>query len=472
MSDIFEFKLPDLGEGLTEGTIVEWRVSAGDVVELNQVVAVIETAKAAVDVPAPYAGVVLETIGEEGEELEVGSVFVRIDRSGSGAAAGGDGAAATDDLAPPKAENAPSTGLDADEEPQPLVGYGSKGGGESRRRRSGTDGGAASAGNGAVAGARPLAKPPVRKLAKDLGVDLWAMAAGSGPDGVITRDDVRAAAEGATTAVPATQAVGPSAVAAAAAVPVLSAAGAGEKAVPGFRGKAPGDVEKIIGIRKRIVEKMEQSRSEIPEASTSYEADVTGLWELRKDLTAAAAEDGFDVKITPFALVLRAVVLGLRRFPTLNARIDREAGEIRYLEHINLGFAADTDRGLIVPNIKDAHAKSVLQLAMELNDLATRGRNGAVSPADLTGGTFTVSNYGAFGNIDGVAVINHPEGAILGVGAMVERPWVVDGQVVVRRVCKLWLSFDHRVSDGGEGGRFVTYVGQLLENPARILLHA
>ncbi len=472
---IKDFKLPDLGEGLTEGTILEWHITPGDVIELNQVVATVETAKAAVEVPSPFAGTVTETIGEEGEELEVGAVFVRIDVTG----------AAPDAAATPAAEEpatAKSTGLDADEEPQPLVGYGNKGGGGSRRRR----GRKAAAGNGQAAttaaqveqyvNEKPLAKPPVRKLAKDLGVDLTRVRP-SGDGGIVTREDVRAHAEGASQApaeAPAVPATAPGVPGPAAQpLPDLAIpAGGGEKAVPGFRGKAPGQVEQITGIRKRIVAKMEQSRSEIPEASTSYEADVTELWDLRRTLTDAAREDGFDVKITPFALVLRATVMALRRFPTLNARIDTEAGEITYLEQINLGFAADTDRGLVVPNIKDAQAKSVLQLAMELNDLAGQARDGRIGPNALTGGTFTVSNYGFFGNVDGVPVINHPEGAILGVGAMNERPWVVDGEVAVRRVCKLWVSFDHRISDGGEGGRFVTYVGQLLENPARILLHA
>ncbi len=491
-----DFKLPDLGEGLTEGTILEWKVAVGDVIELNAVVATVETAKAAVDVPSPFAGTIVETIGEEGEELEVGTVFVRIDTAGGAApATGGDDAAEhvqAEEGTPagdPVEDGKPkSTGLDADEEPQPLVGYGNKGGGGSRRRRKKDAGGNGAAPAAAATQAvesfendNPLAKPPVRKLAKDLGVDLTTVRP-TGEGGVITREDVRAAAEGASAPAasapanaPATAAPAPAAASAPApaAMPELAApAGGGEKAVPGFRGKAPGQVEQIAGIRKRIVAKMEQSRTEIPEASTSYEADVTALWELRKQLTEAAKEDGFDVKITPFALVLRATVMALRRFPTLNARIDTDAGEITYLESINLGFAADTDRGLVVPNIKDAQSKSVLQLAMELNDLATQARDGRIGPGALTGGTFTVSNYGAFGNVDGVPVINHPEGAILGVGAMNERPWVVDGELAVRRVCKLWVSFDHRISDGGEGGRFVTYLGQLLENPARILLHA
>ncbi|MCC5947593.1 MAG: 2-oxo acid dehydrogenase subunit E2, partial [Nitriliruptoraceae bacterium] len=279
---------------------------------------------------------------------------------------------------------------------------------------------------------------------------------------------------------PAPAASAPSPAAERPTAPTLHAVGAGEKAVPGFRGRTPGEVEQIRGIRKRIVEKMELSRREIPEATCSRDADLTRLWEVRKDLTALARDEGFDVKITPFALVMRAAVLGLRRFPTLNARIDREAGEIHLLEHINLGFAADTERGLVVPNIKDAQTLSTLQLALGLADLAGQARDGTIGPGDLTGGTFTVNNYGAFGNDDGDPIVNHPEGAILGIGAIRERPWVVPsssgdpdapGELAVRRVARFTLAFDHRICDGGEAGRFVTYIAEMCEQPERLLLH-
>jgi 2-oxoisovalerate dehydrogenase E2 component (dihydrolipoyl transacylase) len=519
MAQIKDFLLPDLGEGLEEGEIVEWHVAVGDVVELNQPVADIETAKAVVAVPSPFAGRVVERNGEIGDTLEVGSVLIRIDLDveGGGTAdepptpvAAGDaspaqggfetGAEAADtavpdaDAEPSEAiagERRPSTGLDADEEPQPLVGYGQGKGGSRRRRR-----GAAPAGPAEPEPvAKPLAKPPVRKLAKDLGVDLALIGAGSGPDGTITREDVQAAAEagpadGETTA-PAQVTVPPARVAAAATAatgaatpepaaaapaPTLTTVAAGEKPVPGFRGRTPGEVEPIRGIRKRIVAKMETSRREIPSATCSRDADLTELWELRKELTAEARAQGFDVKITPFAVVLRAAVIALRRYPTLNARIvgreGDEPGEIHLLAHINLGVAADTDRGLVVPNIKDAHTRSLLQLAVELQELAGRARDGSLTPAELTGGTFTVNNYGAFGNDDGDPIINHPEGGILGLGAIRERPWVVDGQLAVRRVARFTLAFDHRICDGGEAGRFVTEVAELCEHPGRILLHS
>jgi len=465
-----DFKLPDLGEGLEEGDIVAWRVAEGDVIELNQTVADIETAKAVVAVPSPFAGRVVELVGEVGDTLEVGSVFVRIDTdvdAGGVATDADDGDAAA---AAPR----PSSGLDADEEPQPLVGYGQgKAGGTRRRRHRG----AAAEQDAAPAEDAPiLAKPPVRKLAKDLGVDLAAIAPGSGPDGIITRDDVQAAAD--DTSAPEAAAPAASEVAAPAApepAPASAPVRPGELTL-GFRGRVPGEVEPIRGIRKRIVEKMETSRREIPAASCSREIDVSRMWDLAKDLTADARDQGLDVKVTPFSIVMRAAVLGLRRFPTLNARIvgrqGDEPGEIHLLEHIHLGFAADTDHGLMVPNIKDAHTRSLVEISAELADLAGRARDGSIGPGALTGGTFTVNNYGAFGNDDGDPILNHPECGILGIGAMRERPWVVDGELTIRRTATLRLAFDHRACDGGEAGRFVTYVGDLCEQPSRILLHA
>jgi 2-oxoisovalerate dehydrogenase E2 component (dihydrolipoyl transacylase) len=494
VADIRDFLLPDLGEGLEEGEIVSWAVEVGDHIELNQTVAEIETAKAVVAVPSPFAGTVKERHGEVGDVREVGTPLITIeveavakdaDVGEVGAQTGGSEAQVAMEAgdtdaakAAPSKGGRKSTGLDADEEPQPLVGYG-QGGGGGRRRRRGKAAQAAeqptAAGDGDATPAKPLAKPPVRKLAKDLGVDLSAIAPGSGPDGVITREDVRAAADGGgatqqaaaqqpTAATPAPQPAAPA--------PQLVSAGAGEKPVPGFRGRAPGEVEQVKGIRKRIIAKMEQSRRDIPHALCSRDADLTDLWELRRDLTEEARSQGFDVKITPNSLIMRATVLALRRFPTLNAVYDQDAGEIRLLEHINLGVAVDTDRGLIVPNIKDAHTKSTLQLAIETVELAEKCRNGTASPGELTGGTFTVDNYGFFGNDDGNPIINAPEAGILGIGAIRERPWVHDGDIAVRRVARFQLAFDHRICDGGEAGRFVTYVAELCEHPTRILLHA
>jgi 2-oxoisovalerate dehydrogenase E2 component (dihydrolipoyl transacylase) len=496
---IRDFRLPDLGEGLEEGEIVEWHCDVGDVVELNQTVASVETAKAVVDVPTPFAGTVVEKVGSVGETLEVGTVFLRIDVGGpegdvaDDAPAPGGAAAAPQDGGPAEEDDdtsthdmvprpGASTGLDADSEPQPLVGYGNRGGGGRRRRRRGSAVEQFTSGNGDGPGrvdAPVLAKPPVRKLAKDLGVDLGAVAPGTGDDGIITRADVRAAAQGGGQRAAAGIDVPELAAATRRDEPLafpldLAAGSGGEKPVPGFRGRRPGEVEQVRGVRKRIIAKMEQSRREIPHALCRTDADVTELWQVRKDLTAAARAEGLDVKVTPMTLAMRATIVALRRFPTLNATFDPavgEHGEIRLHEPIHLGVAVDTDRGLMVPVIKDAHAKSTVQLAAETAALAARCRDGSITPAELTGGTFTFDNYGSFGNDDGNPIINHPEVGILGMGAIRERAWVVDGELAVRRVCSFTLAFDHRVADGGEAGRFTTYVADLCAQPSRLLLH-
>ncbi len=478
MGDVRDFKMPDLGEGLESGEIVAWHVEVGDRVELNQEICDVETAKAVVSVPCPFAGTVRERFGDVGEELEVGEPLIRIDVEEVASGADlpdevADQIEEAEEPAPAESEAGPE-GSPEDEaaaardvtegEGGPrgdrrsvLVGYGASEGATKRRRRGGskaarpgTDGGG---GNGQAT--KPLAKPPVRKLAKDLGVDLAEIAPGSGEGGIITRDDVRTAAEG--------DGAGRRAPAREREVEVAGI---------GFRGRQPGDVIPVSGIRKRIVEKMVTSRTEIPEATTEVTVDCTATWELARSLTDQATAEGHEVRVTPFALVARATVLALRRFPTLNARLSDDGGEIRLLEDIHLGVAVDTDRGLLVPVVKDAHRKTTLQLARELNELSRAARDGSIAPGDLTGGTFTVNNYGALGNDRGDPIINHPEAGILGVGAMNERPWVVDGELAVRRVVTLTIAFDHRISDGGEAGRFVAYVGGLVEDPGRILLHS
>ena len=498
VAEVRDFRLPDLGEGLEEGEIVAWHVEVGDVIELNQVVADVETEKAVVEVPSPFAGRVVERLAEVGQSLAVGEVLVRVEAVASADDAGdagdaGDADDAGDAGGAGRASQSPTIGeatrasvLDAEEEPQPLVGYGQGKAGPARRRRrrGGADGPGRDAPAEQQEGAKPLAKPPVRKLAKDLGVDLAELAPGSGPDGVITRDDVRAAAgDGrAAPAAPAAPSSGPRPAEPAERAPATSPVEAGTLP-PGFRGRRPGEVEALRGIRGRIASRMEVSRREIPEATCSRDADLTELWELRGDLSELARSQGHDVRISPFAVVLRATVLALRRFPTLNARIEGregdEPGEVHLLEPIHLGVAIDTERGLLVPVIKDAHRRSLLELALALDELARGARDGTLTPGQLTGGTFTVNNYGAFGNDDGDPIINHPEAGILGVGAIRERPWVVPagdgdgpGRLAVRRVARFTLAFDHRVCDGGEAGRFVTYVADLCERPGRLLLHA
>ena len=415
------FELPDLGEGLTEGTIVEWVVDVGDTVAVDDVVARVETAKALVDVPCPFAGEVEALHVEPGSEVEVGEPILAI--------------ATTEDAGESGSGSV-------------LVGFGTGGERKSRRRRGasaepspspGGDGGASasSSANGhppSDPSGRPLAKPPVRKLAKDLGVDLGKVEP-SGPDGVITREDVHAAST---------------------------------SSVDTQGGEADREgVERIAvsGVRKRIAEQVTRSRLEIPEAASWVDCDVTETMRLREELNATQEE----VRVSPLAIILRVVVEGLRRYPELNSSFDAEAGEIHRHRRIHLGVAAQTERGLLVPVLRDAEQRTILQLAEDLQRTAERAREGNLEPGELTGSTFSVSNFGSFGVDGGSPVINHPNGAILGVGRIAERPWVVDGELSVRSVCQLSLVFDHRICDGAEAGGFLRFVGDCLERPALLL---
>ncbi len=438
MSDIREFRVPDLGEGLEDAEIVAWHVEVGDQVELNQDLCDVETAKALVAVPSPFAGKVVERFGEVGQSVDVGSPLLRIDVVAE--------AAETEVTATVSTEEGTS------KRESVLVGYGAEqGAGRRRRRVAPTDGRGETRSEQPTVRPKATAKPPVRKLAKDLDVDLDALAPGSGPEGAITRDDVHAATEqtGAAEAPPASEVA----------------------AVTEERFQ-PGDRIPLRGIRGRIAQKMVTSRTEIPEASTSITVDCTDLLGVAKELTRAAEADGTAVKVTPLVLVLKATAIALRRYPEVNSRLDVEAQEIVLLEDVNLGVASDTTRGLIVPVIKHVDARSTLEVAQELLRLIDAARSGTIGPDALTGGTFTVNNYGALGAEDGEPVINHPEAAILGIGAIKERPWVVEGELEIRRIGRLTLSFDHRIFDGGTAARFLTYIGAALEHPTRMLLHS
>lgn len=456
------FLLPDLGEGLTEGEVAAWLVAAGDRVEVDQPVAEIETAKAVVEVPCPFAGTVATLHAEVGEEVRVGAPLLTVtvdgapgdDTAGPGDEPGRPGNEQVSDMVPE-----PSTGGDGegDASGTVLVGYGTGQGAARRRRRRrdgprGVDGtrdgprgvgGTTGVGDAAAAPptdqveARPLAKPPVRRLAKDLGVPLSAVR-GTGRGGVITRDDVRSASH-VQAPRDAETAVGP--------------AGADVEVVP------------LRGVRKAIADKMTVAHREIPAATSWLDVDATGLWDLSRRLTA----DEPGTPIGPLAVLLRACVAGLRRFPDLNARIDTERGEIHRLHQVHLGVAAQTDRGLVVPVLRDAHRRTLSDIAAELQRLVAAARDGTVTPEQLRGGTFTVSNYGSLGVDGGSPIVNHPEAAILGVGRAVPRPWVHDGTVQPRRVMQLSLTFDHRLCDGAEAAGFLRFVGECAERPARLL---
>jgi pyruvate dehydrogenase E2 component (dihydrolipoamide acetyltransferase) len=397
------FRLPDLGEGLTEAEIVTWHVAVGDTVTVDQVVVEVETAKAAVEVPIPYAGTVVALHAEAGSVLPVGRPLISI------------ADAASEQY---RTEERAGSG-------NVLIGYGTGHTPASRRRRARAAAPAPGANPAPAAVAPRVLSPLVRRLARTHGVDI-ATVVPAAAHGVIRRQDVERAAR----------------------APVPAAAPDGER-IP------------LRGVRRAVADKLTRSRTEIPEATTWVDVDATGLIEAKNALAGR--------QIGLMALLARICVAGLRRFPELNSTVDVEAAEIVRLRHVNLGFAAQTDRGLMVPVVHGADGMTTAELAAELSRLAGLARSGSLPPQAMTGGTFTLNNYGVFGVDGGNAIINHPEAGILGIGRIVDKPWVVDGRLAVRKVTQLSLSFDHRVCDGGSAGGFLRYVADCVENPAAML---
>jgi pyruvate dehydrogenase E2 component (dihydrolipoamide acetyltransferase) len=423
-----DFPLADLGEGLEEATVVRWLVAVGDQVELNQTLCIVETAKAEVEVPSPWGGTIAALGGAEGDTIRVGNLLTRID-TGSGAGV------------PPAAPDRPAAVEAAPSSREPtLVGYGHDDSADrSRRQRrpsSGTTATVAPQGHASAPARRPLAKPPVRLLARRHAIDLAALAPGTGPGGIVTRADVEAALV--SSAAPAT-------------------------------GDRP-TVVAVRGVRARIAERMTISRTRIPDATCSVTADCTRLLEVRAALNEYAEWGGRAPVITPFSLLARFVVQALESNPMLNATFEESGPEIRLHEAVHLGIGTATDRGLIVTVARDAGRRSVHDLSAELARLSERARAGTAAPAELSGSTFTISNFGALGLDDGIPIINHPEAAILGVGAIRPRPHVVDGTVVARPTAALTLAFDHRVCDGAEAGRFLGQLRRTIEAPELALL--
>ncbi|MBW8482050.1 dihydrolipoamide acetyltransferase family protein [Actinomadura parmotrematis] len=435
MSELKRFKLPDVGEGLTEAEIVKWHVAAGDAVEINQTIVEIETAKAVVELPCPFEGTVAELLVEEGATVDVGVPIIAVD-VGGGEAGGEPGGTAAENAEALKEDLVPvpeEPGMTAPEEPkrQPvLVGYGVKPGATKRRARK-----AAPPPRPQPAdGGRPLAKPPVRKMAKDLGVDLSAIT-GTGPEGSITRDDVRAAQRPAATPAQA------------------PAAQADEERIP------------VKGVRKATAAAMVASAFTAPHVTEFLQVDVTRTMETVRRLRELP--EFAEVKVSPLLLVAKALLTAVARTPAANAAWDGDAIVVRH--RVNLGIAAATERGLVVPNVKDAHALSLPELAAALHRLAETARSGRASPADLTGGTITITNVGVFGVDAGTPILTPGEAAILAFGQVRDMPWVHEGELAVRRVTTLALSFDHRVMDGAEGSAVLRDVGAMLEDPIRML---
>ncbi|WP_371777340.1 dihydrolipoamide acetyltransferase family protein [Streptomyces sp. NBC_01438] len=448
MPQVLEFKLPDLGEGLTEAEIVRWLVEVGDVVAIDQPVVEVETAKAMVEVPCPYGGVVTARFGEEGKELPVGAPLLTV---------------AVGSVEP---EPSGSTGA-AEAEPSGsgnvLVGYGT-GAPPVRRRRVRPEGLSAPvvapvapavavavvptvpvvpAASDGVRGPVAVVSPLVRKLARQHDLDLRQLA-GSGPDGLILRTDVESAIRS-----------GAETPQEAAATDQASAHPVGER-VP------------LRGVRGAVADKLARSRREIPDATCWVDADATELMAARAAMNGAGGP-GAGPKVSVLALLARICTAALARYPELNSTVDQEAREIVRLPGVHLGFAAQTERGLVVPVVRDAHARSTESIGAEITRLTEAARAGTLKPAELTGGTFTLNNYGVFGVDGSTPIINHPEAAMLGVGRIVPKPWVHEGELAVRRVVQLSLTFDHRVCDGGTAGGFLRYVADCVEQPAVLL---
>ena len=476
-----EFLLPDVGEGLTEAEIVSWKVKVGDTIEINDIIVEIETAKSLVELPSPYAGTVTGLLVPEGEMVPVGTPIIAVgdpsevpaDGGATPAAAPQDEAAMEIDLSNPRASGGG--------EGESLVGRNKVDRGAVRRARKAAATAQVSAGATAAhlqaqgafepgpspdvegidepavpatsarsatelppAEARALAKPPVRKLAKDLGVDITTLTP-TGPKGTVTREDVQGAAAGAG---------------APASTRTATTSGDRERREP------------IKGVRKMMAGAMVGSAFTAPHVTEWITVDVTRTMEFVQRLRTR--REFREVKVSPLLVLSRAVMLAMKRTPEINSWWDDAAQEVVYKSYVNLGIAAATPRGLVVPNVKDAQDLSLLELAGALNQLTATAREGKTQPAEMSGGTFTITNVGVFGVDAGTPIINPGESAILCFGAVRKQPWVVsnggEDELAIRQITTLALSFDHRHIDGEKGSRFLADVAGILEDPASALL--
>lgn len=490
------FRLPDLGEGLTEAGLVQWLVKVGDTITTDQAIAEVETAKSVVELPSPFAGVVVALHGEPGETIDVGAPVLEVS-DGTAADAGApqdpptiaesDAAASTVPASDPGSGTPEHEAYRAEERAgsgNVLIGYGTSASRTTGRRRRpavhtasapGPASGRTDLGQSSVSrtiqtessekgadvripdaahGARrPVAvrSPLVRRLARDLGLDVHAITA-TGADGAVTRADVlRAAVDNAVDGV--------GAVGIATGAKATSPAGSDAGEIDGLPVRSR---TRMSPLRKAANATMSRSRAEIPEATVWVDVDATALWDARREM---APEGGRAPSIT--ALLARFVLLALAEHPLLASRLTPDATEVIEFDGVNLGIAADTPRGLMVPVVPHAEALTVSGLDAALRELAETARTGAMPPERLRGSTFTLNNYGGFGVDGSAAIINHPDVAILGIGRILERPWVVDGAIVPRRIVQLSLVFDHRVCDGGYAASFLRRVTELVEHPLR-----
>jgi 2-oxoisovalerate dehydrogenase E2 component (dihydrolipoyl transacylase) len=478
MTELKEFRLPDVGEGLTEADIVAWHVKPGDQVEVNQVIVEIETAKAVVELPSPWDGTVARLLASEGQTVDVGTPIIAVEVSGLGA---GPAVAEKTDSAERPVVSAPATAAEPPAADQPerhsvLVGYGVKASSTTRRARKVAPAAAAAepalarpetaevptgsqvpteppevpAEPEAPAAARAMAKPPVRRLAKDLGINLGELA-GTGPDGTITRDDVHRAATATT----------------ARSVPDVEQNGVRTASLAALPGPAGEERIPIRGVRKHMAAAMVSSAFTAPHVTEFLQVDVTQTMAAVRRVRDLPEYAG--MRVSPLLFVARALLIAVRRHPLVNSTWDADAQEIVVKHYVNLGIAVAADRGLLVPNVKNAGELSLPELARSLQDLAETARAGKATPADLAGGTITITNVGVFGVDGGTPILTPGEAAILAFGQVRDAPWVVDGQLAVRAVCTLSLSFDHRIIDGELGSAVLRDVGAMLEDPVRML---
>ncbi|MFD5266649.1 dihydrolipoamide acetyltransferase family protein [Streptomyces sp. NPDC058335] len=499
-ASVREFKMPDVGEGLTEAEILKWYVQPGDTVTDGQVVCEVETAKAAVELPIPYDGVVRELRFPEGTTVDVGTSIIAVDVSGGSAPAAAPATAVEEQPEEPKAQGSGRQPV--------LVGYGVAASSTKRRPRKAAEipaqeSASVSAavqaelnGQGTVPVAtpvpsaptsappmaadrpRPLAKPPVRKLAKDLGVDL-ASVAPSGPDGIITREDVHAAAAAPAQAParptapqplpPVTSASVTSASVTSASVTSASATLAAPAPAASYDSGRETRIP-VKGVRKATAQAMVGSAFTAPHVTEFVTVDVTRTMKLVEELKRDPDKYGMaGLRVNPLLLIAKALLVAIKRNPDVNASWDEANQEIVRKHYVNLGIAAATPRGLIVPNIKDAHDKTLPQLAEALGELVATAREGRTSPAAMQGGTVTITNVGVFGVDTGTPILNPGESAILAVGAIKLQPWVHKGKVKPRQVTTLALSFDHRLVDGELGSKVLADVAAVLEQPKRLI---
>ncbi|HEY2763683.1 MAG TPA: dihydrolipoamide acetyltransferase family protein [Pseudonocardiaceae bacterium] len=469
MAPVKQFPLPDVGEGLTEAEILSWHVKPGDAVRVNQIIVEIETAKAAVELPCPWAGVITELFAEPGTTVQVGAPLVGIDLDPSVTAP------AEGDVPSSSAQGARPDAGTGERVPN-LVGYGPRTSTAARRPRKGAPSAApvgtatesvateSAATESAEETTVPQAKPPVRKLARELGIDLHTVL-GSGSGGVITREDVeRARGDLPEEDLPEEDLPEEDLHSPAPFGGNGSGAATDTRATDTRQRREP-----IRGVRKATAAAMVASAFTAPHVTEFLTLDVTPMMELRARLKQQPQFR--DVKLTPLAFAAKAMCLAVRRTPEANARWDEAAGEIVYFDYVHLGIAAATPRGLVVPKIRDADGMSLRELAVALETLTTTAREGRTSPGDMADGTTTITNVGVYGVDTGTPILNPGESAILALGAIRDMPWVVDGAVVPRKVCQLALSFDHRVVDGQQGSRFLADLGALLADPALALTY-